>query len=97
MFIGQLCFHTFASAQTKLGSECILKFHRLSTNDGRTQMGFDQKGSLVIKVQQGVNGQWDVNETGFEKPLATFENKDKAIEYANDIARTKGGSRVELA
>jgi hypothetical protein len=39
-------------------------------------MGFDQKGSLVIKFRQGVNGQWDVNETGFEKPLATFENKD---------------------
>ncbi len=60
-------------------------------------MGFDQKGSIVIKVQQSANGQWDVNETGFEKPLATFENKEKALEYANDIAKTKGGSRVEEA
>ena len=59
-------------------------------------MGFDQKGTVVIKVQQGENGKWDVNETGFEKPLATFEAKDKALEYAHDIARTKGGSRVEL-
>ncbi len=59
-------------------------------------MGFDQKGSVVIKVQQGENGQWDVNETGFEKPLATFDGKDKALEYANDIAKTKGGSRIEV-
>jgi hypothetical protein len=59
-------------------------------------MGFDQKGGVVIKVQQSVNGQWDVNETGFEKPLATFEIREKAVEYANDIAKTKGGSRVDL-
>jgi hypothetical protein len=60
-------------------------------------MGFDQKGSIVLKVQLGTSGKWDVNETGFEKPLATFETKEKAIEYANDIAKTKGGTRVELA
>ena len=30
-------------------------------------MGFDQKGTVVIKVRQGENGKWDVNETGFEK------------------------------
>lgn len=60
-------------------------------------MGFDQKGNVVIKVQQGVNGEWEVNETGFEKPLATFNAKDEAVEYAIDIARTKGGSCVELA
>lgn len=59
-------------------------------------MGFDQKGAVLIKVQQGENGKWDVNETGFEKPLATFDAKDQALDYANDIARTKGGSRVEL-
>src|ERR1035437_9558575 len=58
-------------------------------------MGFDQKGGVVIKVQQSVNGQWDVNETGFEKPLATFEIREKAVEYANDIAKKKGGSRFD--
>lgn len=90
-------FHAYASEQTRLNGERIMKPYRLSTNDGIIQMGFDQKGNVVIKVRQGANGQWDVNETGFEKPLATFESKDKAIEYANDIAKTKGGSRVELA
>jgi hypothetical protein len=87
----------FANEQTRTDSKGILKPYRLSTINGRTQMGFDQKGNIVIKVQQGANGQWDVNETGFEKPLATFETKEKAVEYANDIAKTKGGSRVELA
>jgi hypothetical protein len=71
--------------------------HRLSINDGRTKMGFDQKSSTVIKVQQGPNEQCNINETGFDKPLATFDSKDKAVEYANDIVKTKGGSRVEPA
>lgn len=59
-------------------------------------MELDQKGSVVIKVQQGGNGQWDVNEAAFEKLLATFDTEDKAVEYANNIARTKAGSCVEL-
>lgn len=59
-------------------------------------MGFDQKGTVVIKVRQDANGKWDVNETGFEKPLATFDAKEQALEYAHDIASTKGGSRVEV-
>lgn len=58
-------------------------------------MGFDQQGSVVIKVQQAPNGQWDVNEKGFEKPLASFDSESMAITYANDIVGTKQGSRVE--
>lgn len=60
-------------------------------------MGFDQQGKIVIQVKAGSNGQWDVNEVGFEKPLASFDDKDKAFEYANDIARTKGGTIVKPA
>jgi hypothetical protein len=58
-------------------------------------MGFDQQGKVVIQVQKGANGQWDVNEIGFEKPLASFDSEDKAYEYANDIAKTKGGATVQ--
>jgi hypothetical protein len=66
------------------------------TITGGTKMGFDQQGSVVFKVQRGATGLWDVNEAGFDQPLATFETRGKAVEYANDIARTKGGSSVEL-
>ena len=59
-------------------------------------MGFDQQGKVVIQVQQGQNGLWDVNEVGFDKPLASFDNKEKACEYANDLAKTKGGASGQL-
>jgi hypothetical protein len=59
-------------------------------------MGFDQKGQVVIRVQRNADGQWDVNEIGFEKPLATFENEPEALEYAQDLAKTKGGTVVQV-
>jgi hypothetical protein len=70
---------------------------KLGFSKGEIAMGFDQPGKVVIKVQQGNNGQWDVNEVGFEKPLASFDSKEKADEYANDIAKTKGGASVQTS
>lgn len=57
-------------------------------------MGFDQKGDIVIRVSRGTNDKWDVNEKGFDKPLASFDTEQDACTYANDIARTKQGSKV---
>lgn len=57
-------------------------------------MGLDQKGDVVFRVSPGENGQWDVGEQGFEKPLASFESEEDARSYANDLARTKQGSKV---
>lgn len=59
-------------------------------------MGFDQKGTPVFCVTAGQNGQWHVSEEGFEKPLATFESRNEAEEYARDLARTKDGSTVRM-
>jgi hypothetical protein len=57
-------------------------------------MGFDQKGGTVFRIKRGKNDKWDVNEKGFDKPLASFDTEKDALHYANDIARTKQGSRV---
>lgn len=57
-------------------------------------MGFDQKGETVFSVLPGKNNKWDVSETGFDKPLASFDTETDARNYAHDIARTKQGSRV---
>ena len=35
-------------------------------------MGFDQEGPSVFCEAPDASGQWDVNEEGFEKPLALF-------------------------
>ena len=59
-------------------------------------MGFDQKGAPVFCVSAGSNGEWQVSEQGFEKPLATFQTRDEAEEYARDLARTKEGSTVRM-
>lgn len=57
-------------------------------------MGLDQKGDIVFRVAQGENSKWDVNEQGFDKPLASFDSEQDACDYANDIAKTKLGSTV---
>jgi len=57
-------------------------------------MGFDQKGTVVICVSPGINGKWDVSEKGFDEPLASFDTKEDACAYANDLTKAKGGGPV---
>lgn len=59
-------------------------------------MGLDQRGSPVFSVVAGKSGQWDVKEEGFEKSLASFDEQEDAIEYAQDLAGTKDGSTVKI-
>jgi hypothetical protein len=59
-------------------------------------MGFDQKGTVVLRVCRAENHRWDVKEQGLEKPLASFDREIDALTYANDLAKTKEGTRVEV-
>jgi len=59
-------------------------------------MGFDQKGTSVFCVMPGKSGQWEVKEEGFEKALASFDDQEDALEYAQDLAETKDGSSVKV-
>ena len=59
-------------------------------------MGFDQKGTIVLRVCRAPNHRWDVMEQGMEKALASFDREIDAITYAKDLAKTKAGSTVEL-
>jgi hypothetical protein len=58
------------------------------------KMGFDQRGAVVICVSPGMNGKWDVSEKGFEKPLASFDEKEDAYAYATDLTKSKEGATV---
>jgi len=58
-------------------------------------MGFDQKGETVFKVALGKNSKWDVSETGFDKPLASFDTETDARNYAEGLARANQDSTVE--
>jgi len=59
-------------------------------------MGFDQSGTSVFCVVPGKSGQWEVREEGFEKALASFDEQEDALEYAQDLAETKDGSTVKV-
>jgi hypothetical protein len=59
-------------------------------------MGLDQRGPAVFCVVPGGSGQWDVKEEGFEKALASFDEQEDALEYAQDLAQTKDGSSVKV-
>jgi hypothetical protein len=59
-------------------------------------MGFDQKGAVVFCISRGENGRWDVLENDFEKPLASFDDRQDACDYANKLAMTKEKSTVVL-
>jgi len=57
-------------------------------------MGLDQKGDVVFRISRGPDGKWDVSEKDFDKPLASFDSEQDARNYANDLAKTKRGSKV---
>jgi hypothetical protein len=45
-------------------------------------------------VKHSGQGRWVVCEGGFEKPLADFDKRDDAIEYARGVAATKPRATV---
>jgi hypothetical protein len=59
-------------------------------------MSFDKEGTVVIRVRKAPDGQWNVSEAGLEPPFAVFETEGRALQYANELALTKGGSRVQF-
>jgi hypothetical protein len=49
----------------------------------------------VFTVKRSAHGRWAVCETGFEEPLAEFEERNDAIEYARGIAGTKPRASID--
>jgi len=54
-------------------------------------MGFGQNDKAVYCVTPVEKGKWWVFEEGFDKPLATFDNREHACYYAEDLAKIKEG------
>ena len=51
---------------------------------------------VCYKVERARSGHWDVNEEGFEKPIASFPDKDDAVDYAHRLAGTKNSAEVQV-
>lgn len=51
--------------------------------------------STIFTVKKSGRGRWAVCESGFEKPLAEFDERVDAIEYARGIAGTKPRASID--
>jgi hypothetical protein len=49
----------------------------------------------VLTVKHSMQGRWEVCDEALEEPLADFEHRDDALEYARGIATTKADASVQ--
>jgi hypothetical protein len=54
-----------------------------------------RESSTVFTVKRSGRGRWAVCESGFEKPLAEFDERVDALEYARGIAGTKPRASID--
>jgi hypothetical protein len=54
------------------------------------------KGVVVIRVARGEQGRWNVLENDFEDPLAAFDDRQSACDYANKLSASKEAATVVL-
>jgi hypothetical protein len=59
-------------------------------------MRSDLQGKTLIHMQQGAGGLWDVTEVGISEPLASFDDVEKCVDYASNVAREKDGVVVQM-
>jgi hypothetical protein len=52
------------------------------------------EGKVRYRIERSTAGMWNVNEDGFEEPIASFEGRAGALEYALRLADTKTDSEV---
>ena len=56
----------------------------------------DQRSASVFRVICGAQGLWEVKRAGFATPLSSFESRQDARDYAEDLADSKPGVVVEV-
>lgn len=59
-------------------------------------MGVQAKGIVVIRVTRSDQGRWNVMEADFEDPLAAFDDRQSACDYATKLSASKAEATVVL-
>ena len=54
------------------------------------------EGKVYYTVELVRSGQWEVNEGGFVKPIASFSSKRDALDYAQKLAETKETAEIRV-
>jgi hypothetical protein len=47
-------------------------------------------------VERSIAGRWDVNQDGLDEPIASFEERADALEYALRLADRKTDAKVRV-
>lgn len=47
------------------------------------------EGKVRYIIERTMEGKWDVSEKGFDEPIASFQERNDAIEYAQRLANTR--------
>ena len=53
-------------------------------------------GRVRYVVERSMAGRWDVNQDGFDEPIASFEERADALEYALRLADRKTDAQVRV-
>ncbi len=53
------------------------------------------QGQILFTVRKSPSGTWAVSESGLQVPLAEFDERHDAIEYARGIAATKPRASID--
>lgn len=59
-------------------------------------MGAQPKGIIVIRVARSDQGRWNVLESDFEDPLAAFDDRQSACDYAARLSARRDEATVVL-
>jgi hypothetical protein len=58
--------------------------------------GVQSKGIVIIRVERTEQSRWHVLENDFEDPLAAFDDRQSACDYANKLSVNRNESTVVL-
>jgi hypothetical protein len=68
--------------------------YRPATQDG--SMETSSMDTSIFVVSPSAGGKWNVVEEGLAKPIAWFDDKDDAIDYATELVKTKPSGRIDI-
>lgn len=59
-------------------------------------MGTPSKGVVVIRVARNEEGRWNILESDFDDPIAGFDDRQSACDYANNLGANRDETIVVL-
>jgi hypothetical protein len=84
----------FSRRVLSMTSACRLGDSMSDSDATRSDTRLHQEVSPFVLVAHGTGGRWDVYAKAFDNPLASFDERQAACDYASDLAKTRKDSMV---